>query len=305
MVAFELVRLSDENEWLAEKKFVIGSSESAGLFGLGYSCQSVYAMWLEKSKDVRVPFGDDIQRVLQYGKLAEPFLRESFMYETGRPLRWDDGYCLRRSIDYPFLSATLDAWIEQGNESEAVELKFLGVHQRYEISQGVPNKFMIQIQHQLACTGWEKGWLFGMCANEPFIYEIPRHDKMIKAIVSRASWFMELVDAGTPPDIDESDATSKAILSQFPSPTPKTVAVLPERYDRFGAMLERVKGRRKRVEDIERKLASTIKAGIGNAEYGVTPNGLAWKWGARGKTRALTAVSALHPEILKGELVEP
>lgn len=295
---FDEIVCQTDREWLGHKRRFVGSSESPALFGLGYSNQSPYAMYVEKTTGKGVEFDAETLRVMELGKLAEPFARSVFEFSTGHKVYCDEGKVIRKSRRWPFMGATIDAWIEPNGEPEVVELKFIGIHQRWDFAQGaIPHKYMIQLQHQLACTGWKRGWLMALCANESFMFQVEPHDRIVEAVVNKCEWFMGCVQNRNPPPVDGTDATAKALMAQFPEPVPSEVVALDGEFDRIGKSLERIKQRRKRAEEAETMLSNRIRAAIGNAEIGYTPSGHAWKWGKRGRSRALISVSANRPEI--------
>lgn len=297
---YDELRFGDEEAWLGARNKFVGSSEVAALYGLGYASQSPYAIWLQKTQGVRIPIDADQLKVMNIGKMAEPLIRAVWEQEDGRPIQFDTVPVVRRSRRFPCIGATIDGWVEGDDGPEVTELKFIGVHQRSEFKDTIPHKYTIQIQHQLACTGWDRGWLYAMCANETFRYEVPRHEGIIEQIVNRCEWFMDLCERNIAPPVDGTEATAAAILAQFPVPEPKEVIELPSDFEAIGERLELVKEDLKKLEEEHRELTSKVKAAIGTAEIAYTSaGGYAWHWRKQGKSRALYPTKVDRFEILK------
>lgn len=83
-----------------------------------------------------------------------------------------------------------------------------------------PPHYLIQVQHQLACTGKPYGFIYALVGgNELYVGRIPRHDRLIGSIEVGVREFWERVRRGEEPAIDytaDREAMQKVWLSFTP-----------------------------------------------------------------------------------------
>lgn len=299
-----VLRFGDEEAWKAERRYRIGSSEIAGILGLGYADQTPYTIWLEKVEGKRLPKGADWEKLMAVGQAAEPFLRELFRIHTGKQCFFDVEKTVRINDQFPAFGASLDGWCEEPDGSHAVvELKFIGIFQRDEYSlDELPEKYTLQLQHQLAVTGAEKGWLVAVCGNEPIIREVYRHDRLIDAMHRNAEQFLSLVESKTPPPVDGNEATTKAIALRYNEPEADGVIQLPESFVGHPARIAELDATLKDAEEEMIRLKNEIRERMGNAEYAFTPDGETFSWKVSGRSR--TFRKCKPPLVVKKKLLE-
>lgn len=157
--AKELARLraldQDSAEWLEERKKRLGASSSSAAVGLGEATPQDY--WRLKTHRIEKEFWPETQQILERGHRLEPLAAEA--YEAMVPPLFHKQQSLYQVgiVVHPKL-----AWIHaspdrliQGEPQGAVEIKC----PMYAIpSRGVPDKYMCQIQHQMACLGPQVEW---------------------------------------------------------------------------------------------------------------------------------------------------
>jgi predicted phage-related endonuclease len=105
----------------------------------------------------------------------------------------------------------------------------------------LPLKFTLQVQHQMAVTGAQNGWLFAMCGTEMILRHIPRHDRLIEGMHKHAEAFLKLVEANTPPEVDGSIATTRAITINAGEPKVGKIAKFPQEFATYAEELEALK----------------------------------------------------------------
>jgi putative phage-type endonuclease len=285
--AFKTYRFDTREEWLAARRLVVGSSDAAALFGYGYSCQSIYSIWLEKTEGIAPTPTEDDQRRFDYGHMAEPFIRSVFEYEQNLTVHSDPSMTIRVSKEHPFMGASLDGWCVDEDGEAVTELKFLGVHQRNEVKDGIHDKFAIQIQHQLAVTGWKNGYLCVLVGNEPFIHKVPRNERIIQAIRKQSELFWKTVENRVPPEIDGSEATAKAVVMQYPPRDDESTVELPEKFNEIVASMESHTAKKKEHEELARQEKSRILAAMEGADIGYVVGGVTVANRKHGKGRRL------------------
>jgi putative phage-type endonuclease len=265
---------STEKQWVEARKNGIGASESAILFAQGYAGSSPYKMYCEKLG--LIPRDDMEQKYLRIGKLMEPVLRRLCTEETGLPCYEVGENHTFRSKKYPFLTASLDGLIIDEGGLGVLELKNIHYFNREEWSDGSgPLKYQIQLQHQLAVTGLPFGYLFGLVGGqEPFAHKIQRNDSFIeKALIPACKGFFECMQSQTPPSIDGSEATARALKLLHPDDDGSEV-VLDERFSDFDVRLEEIKAEQKTLDTERRVIENEIKSAMGSSTFGLLPSGI-------------------------------
>ena len=296
----ETQRYPSREEWLQARASRdeprVGSSEIATLLGFGYASESPYTLWSKKTGRATAPWNDDDLRRLEAGQAGESYARRMFELETKMTAYADDGWTIRLNRDFPAFAASLDAWTDGPRGAlRPVELKIVGRHQIWEYEQDeLPEKFTLQVQHQIAVTGADVGYLCAVCGTDVIVRDIPRHDRLIRAMHAVAEKFLRSVLNDTPPEIDGSEATAKAIAAQFPDVDPDTVRVIdsPD-FERLAARRDRLKAAESKVKDLLFQIDSRIKQAMGSHEYAVLPGDalFSWKKSARGR------VLRRHPRV--------
>lgn len=309
MTCYEILDCHSRSEWLDRRRRFVGASESATIFGVGYKDQSAYTVWARKTG--RLGDSEDEAEHLRIGQLMEPALREIAAWKIGRGAvhHRENSLWVRRDI--PWLAASLDAFLEPGGDAIVpVELKNAGQWTASEWGEGeLPLKFAVQVQHQMAVTGAECAYLLGLIGGQKAeLRLIERNQAFIDAMIERLAEFWRCVETDTPPEVDGSLATAKALAKLHPQDDGRAIA-LPEEFAGHVGELSHIKDEIKRLEQRKDTIENQIKAAIGDATYGVAPGGIVFSWKTQDRKgyvvepttfRALRTIKALP----KGVLVE-
>jgi putative phage-type endonuclease len=274
IVAADLEEFQSESDWIEGRKMGLGASESAILFGQGYAGSSSFKLYSEKLG--LIPKDDFEAKFLRIGKLMEPVLRRLFTDETGFPCYEVGENHTFRSKQHPFMTASLDGLIVDDGGLGVIELKNIHFFNRDEWSEDAgPLKYQIQLQHQLAVTGLEFGYLFGLVGGqEPYAHRINRNDEFIsKALVPMCEKFFKLMQSQTPPEIDGSEATARALTLLHPDDDGTEVA-LDDRFLDLDQRLQEIKVSEKAMEAERTIVENEFRAAIGSSTFGVLPGGV-------------------------------
>jgi putative phage-type endonuclease len=257
----------DREAWLAGRG--LGASDSAGILGVGYAGQSPVTIFAEKAHGVQTEWSADELERLEVGKIMEPTLRKLFTHKTGIGCRELPEFCIHRHPEFPFITASLDALTD---DDEPLELKNVSWFAGSDwIDEEPPLKYAIQVQHQLAVTGAQGGWLFGLIGgSKPVAKRIERNDKFIAALIDQLRKFWSHVESKTLPPIDESEATARVLSRLWPEDSGATVA-LPKDAARWATERETCKAVIKEAEALKTHAENQIKASIGDATFGDLP----------------------------------
>lgn len=152
-----IIKLNDREEWLqARHAQGIGGSEAGTVIGVN-KYQSNVDLWELKTGRREAP---DLSSnaAVQFGKFAEPHLRELFKQDYPEYSVDYHEFDMYVNDDHPFIFATLDGEITAPDGARGIlEIKTTTIQNRKqwdEWDEQIPDSYYAQILHQLAATGW-------------------------------------------------------------------------------------------------------------------------------------------------------
>ena len=267
--AFDVICTStDREKWLKERLNGVGSSDAPCILSISRfkSPFSIYAVKIGADDSTIDPM------LAKWGHRCEPFVLEDFVEETGREVKLHGE--LLRSRERPWQMATLDAVqfdIAGGHDGPGVlEIKSTTVGDNW--ADGIPLEHQIQVQHQLAVTGWQWASIAVIVFQYGYHFywqDIERDENLIRLIseTEEEFWF-EHVQKGVPPPVDGFASTTEALKKLYPTDNGETIT-LP--FDLNDDDLERV-NLESELKDLKAKktlIDNRIKAALGEATNGV------------------------------------
>lgn len=143
-------------EWLNKRKSGIGASDAASVIGLSPYKNNVQ-LWREKTGRAK---SKDISGLayVQYGIEAEQHLRNLFALDYPQYTVDYHNFKIIRNSEYPFILATLDGELTEGDRRGILEIKtseILNGAQWAQWKDRIPNHYYAQVCHQLLATGFE------------------------------------------------------------------------------------------------------------------------------------------------------
>lgn len=270
-----------ESEWLEDRSHGIGASETSSIFGVGYAGSSpitVYGSKIGKAE----PIDAATQRLFDRSHLMESVIAAELRAETEWEISDPGDYTIFRSSDPKFskLFSTLDR-IAIHPEFGPIPAELKNINGRFWRDwdgDEAPLKHVVQTQHQMAVTGASHAILAGLIGGSDLKYfVIERNDKFIDAMTARLNEFWDCVISRTLPDVDESEATAKALFRIYPEDSGLAVN-LPDDFAMFDARLKRLKEAEMVIKKNRTAIENKIKAAIGDATYGVLPGGGKFSW---------------------------
>jgi len=206
-----------DDEWLELRRAGIGGSDIAGLLAVDGAYGTPVTVWQSKVGAV----GERVTSVaMEAGHRLEQPLADWFSDETGVKTFQPPLITIYRSKQLPIAQASPDrlAFTSTVTETTAwVEIKNAGQHKFGEWEAGPPPHYLVQCQWQLAVSGLERCYLAALIGGTDFrYYVVEANAKQHKAMFDAAERFWNLyVVTGTPPPVDESEKTRKALLAQY------------------------------------------------------------------------------------------
>lgn len=230
----EQTEYTTRESWLAKRRNVIGASDAGAILGLNPH-ESPMSLYLRKRGEI-----EDKEETLAMwlGHEMEPIIARRYEMETGRRLQDPGDYNILHHPQHEWLTATRDRTAFLDTEHGPVELKAPGERMAKGWSDtDSPLCYQVQLQIQMACMGAKVGEIAAIVGNQNFYcirYE--RDDAFLQVVIPVLHEFWLGVQNGTPPEIDGTESTRKAIRALHPDDNGEMV-VLPEDFE---ADLERL-----------------------------------------------------------------
>jgi predicted phage-related endonuclease len=237
----------------------MGGGDVAALLGIGHG--SAFSLWCRKVGLIGEP--DDTIR-WRIGRYLEGPLAQLFTDETGLHVAGDQMEIVHP--DHDFVRGHVDGLVFDGHVDEPTVDLALGVID-HKTDAGspwaeVPAGYQAQAQHYLWITGLERCWfsvLHGRFQHRTYVVE--RDEDDIDLIAQRvvAFWTGHVL-TGVPPEIDGSDATSRALAAIYPGGIDDAVEIPSI----LAADWRHAKAQAKAAEEALAEAENNLKAALGD-----------------------------------------
>lgn len=235
--------------WLEARRAGIGGSDALAALGLSpYS--SRYSVWADKRG--LLPEKDDSE-AMKWGRRLEPIVAEVFSEETGIGTR----VCgLMRHAERGWQLASVDRLTDDG---AVLEVKTTSSYRASDWDDDqIADAAEAQLQHYLAVTGLEHGYAAALIGGQKLeIRHVQRDERLIRLMVEAEAELWHLVEAGTPPALDGSQATADALAHLYPWAQEDLEVELSDeamdalrRYQRIGRQLHELKNERDQAKNV-------------------------------------------------------
>lgn len=277
----------DMNKWLDARNSVIGASEAASIFGVGYADESPMSVWARKRGFVE---SKEDTELLECGRVLQPSIIELFRrryirlnpdHEVNFNREPLGEYTMCRSLLHPWLGASLDDYFFDDGVA-LVEAKNIGIFMAADWNDDEPPlKFHVQTQQQMAVTQTDRCFAVGLIGGNRLVWkEARRNDKFIAVMIEKLAEFQELIDEGVEPSgkwIDGTEATRKALGKIHPLDNGETIA-LPLESGEWHEQLATTKEQIKSLTVAEKRIENTLRQAIGDNSFGLLPDGSRYSW---------------------------
>src|SRR3990167_6302412 len=247
-----------------DRKDYIGSSDAAAVLGLS-RWRTPIQVWAEKTG--KLPVEDISEKIqIRIGVKVENSIAEMFEEEKGVKVRRVNNTIMHPK--YPYLGATLDRKIE--GQRWILECKSTGYDKEWQDGE-IPQEHLVQVYHQLACTGYEKAYIAVLILNQDFkIIEIERDEDVLNSLIRKEVdfWNEYVVKDVMPSQIMAED--TDVLLKLFPKAMPQQKILLGDEVNRKLESLEAIKQDLFVLEKEEAKLKNELKLLIKENEIGET-----------------------------------
>ena len=218
-----IITVRDEAHWHELRAKHIGGSDVAALFGLS-PFTSRWQLWMEKTGKI-APEDLSDNKAVQAGTFLESGIANWAAHRWSMDISKVTDYFT--VDDCPGMGASFDYITADG---APVEIKWSarghGWHYSGDEILEAPENYLLQVQHQLACTSSDHAWLVALIDDEPRRMKIPRNDNIIDAIKAEITAFWDSIAKGEEPAVDfEKDV---AALTKLMGTLPKSDIVLDD-----------------------------------------------------------------------------
>lgn len=262
-------------EWLQLRRRGIGGSDASVIMGVN-PYRSILQLWEEKTG--KIPVVDNGNEFTYWGNVMEPIIRKEFMKRTGLKVR--QKHAMIFHPDYPYIFADVDGIVtDERGEKCIFEAKTASQYKEEQWENGVPEEYVLQVQHYLAVCGMDKAYIAALIGGNRFVFHtIFRDEQLIGELLCREKAFWEgCVLTDIRPEADDSKATEEYLNSKYSKTVPDTIQLDNSMKEVLTEYTE-VNTRLKELEKQKTGLANQIKAALEEHEKGeVDGTVVSWK----------------------------
>lgn len=252
-------------QWLDLRMQGIGGSDASVILGFN-NWKSPFQLFIEKT--TLIPQEETDNEFIYWGNVLENVVAEEFSRRTGKEVYED--FKMLAHPEYPFMTANLDRRIV--GENAFLECKTTSAYKAKDWEgDEVPAAYLIQIQHYMAVTGFDKCYIAVLIGGNHFVHkEVERDQELIDMLIEAEKNFWENhVQANEPPEIDGSSAAKDFINSKYAIDDGSEI-FLGSDVDVTLEALDAVKAEIKALEVAKTKYENDIKLQMKTAEKAVT-----------------------------------
>ena len=251
-------------EQLEQRRKGIGGSDISGVMGLS-RWKTPLSVWVSKV------YPDPIEEAVigsknepaYWGNKLEDVVAATFTEVTGKKV-----YRVNETLvhpDYSFLRANIDRRVVGEDALLEVKTATLWKAKEWE-GEEIPIEYILQVQHYLAVTGKQKGYIACLIGGQRFVWkEIERDEDTIKKMIEIAiDFWTNFVEKKISPAPTGEDCDNAMLKQLYPQASPQTFIDLPADYERLIENREKLKSEIEEKEKflfmIENKIRSKLQA---------------------------------------------
>jgi putative phage-type endonuclease len=252
-------------DWLMLRNKYMGGSEGSIALDMNKH-KTKFELWLEKTGQVELKEIDN--EAIHFGNVLEDVVAKEFEARTGKRVRRRNQMLLHDTHD--FMMANIDR--EVVGEKSLLECKTASAYLAKEWEgDEIPPAYLIQINHYLAVTGYQKAYIACLIGGQKFVWkEITRDEELINMIIEAEKNFWEFhVLGNNPPALDGSSAAEKYIKERYEKAEKgKVIDLKAEHKDNIESYLQ-LKEQKALVETDLKRIENLIKNDLEDAESGI------------------------------------
>lgn len=260
-------------EWLHLRQSGIGGSDASVILGLN-KWKSPIQLYFEKTQTELIKEIDN--EYIYWGNVLEDVVAKEFTERTGKKVRKVNR--MFRHPRYKFMIGNIDRAVV--GERALLECKTTSEYNKDLWSnEEIPDMYIVQVQHYLAVTGYEKGYIAVLIGGNKFIWkEIVRDEELINILITEEEEFWKTYILGNEiPDVDGSEATSQFLKNKYRDSV-EVQRLLDKDDEIVIRALNKIKEEEKDIRYRKATLENQLKQKLGNYQYGMSQNfEVTWK----------------------------
>ena len=276
---YHLTKTKVENvrEDIENRTGYIGGSDIGTIMGVN-QWKSPYTLWAEKTGLI-TPEDISDKDAVWFGVMEEDIIAKRFSMKT--ELKVKKSNFAYGCMEYPYLKGHVDRIASKGKWG--LEIKTTSSWNKTKYDEGeIPEAHYWQCMFYMFVTGWDTWYLATKRDNRFYITKISRDEEAIERMLAACADFWNHVQTGEPVEIDGSDSTQETLAMMYPNENQGEVVDLEKSEDTLLALQE-LGTQEKNIKELKTKYQNEIKAVLGEAERGETPQfTVSWKANAKG-----------------------
>ncbi|WP_077623810.1 YqaJ viral recombinase family protein [Sediminibacillus massiliensis] len=255
-------------EWLAQRTKGIGGSDASIILGLN-KYKTPFELWLEKTGQTDLE--DTAGEAAYFGNILEDMVAKEFEIRSGKKVRKRNA--ILKHPEHPYILANIDRKVV--GEQAVLECKTASMFLAKDWeSEEIPEAYLVQVQHYLGVTGYEKAYIAVLIGGQRFVWkEIERDKELIEMIFEAEVHFWEHhVKQGIPPALDGSSAAEKFLKERYEKSNPDLTVDLAHAYKSKIEQYHELKDSIKKLETQKKQLENEMKNELKEAETGFIHN---------------------------------
>lgn len=261
-------------EWLQERTHSIGGSDASIILGLN-KYKTPFELWLEKTGQTHVEESE--AEAAYFGNVLEEVVAKEFEVRSGKKVRRNN--FMMQHPEHDFITANIDRKVV--GEEALLECKTASAFLAKDWeSEEVPAPYLVQVQHYLGVTGYEKAYIAVLIGGQRFLWkEVERDEELIQMIFdAEVNFWNYHVKEGVPPALDGSSAAEQFLKERYENSDSEKVVDLSfsykEKLDNYLELKEQIK----QLNELKKQTENEIKNELKDAETGfVKGYEVSWK----------------------------
>ena len=254
-----------KSNWLKWRSKGLGGSDAACICGIS-KYKSPVELWMEKTGQIKPKESGE---AAYWGTILEPIVRKEFSLRSNLKVKIIKS--MLQHSKYDFMLANLDGVVIDPECGECIfEAKTASVFKSDQWKDdNIPQEYMLQIQHYMAVTGYNKTYIAVLIGGNQFKYKVvERDDELINMLIKLEEDFWEHVVTNTPPPMDGSEASKELLNKLYPLSNAKTQIILPDESINLINQYELSKDKEKEACEMKEEAANKLKIMLGDFECG-------------------------------------
>lgn len=260
-------------EWLKLRQTGIGGSDAGIILGIN-KWKSLIQLYFEKTQPELKQEIDN--EAIYWGNVLEDTVAKEFTKRTGKKVRRVNK--MFRHPEHKFMIGNIDRAVV--GERAVLECKTTSAYNKDAWNDDeIPETYIVQVQHYLAVTGYEKGYIAVLIGGNNFVWkEIERDEELINIIIQEEKNFWENYILGDEiPPVDGSASTTEFIKYKYKDSVDAQI-VLDKEDESLIEAINKYKEEEKNIKQQIREYENRIKHKLGENQYGMSQKyQVSWK----------------------------